>query len=119
MDGYFSTENYYGLVDIGIYLCYAGMIIGGLLAILFPVWFFIKNPKGAKTSGIGLAIALLLFGISYMLSTGELNEKYIGLGVDTDTYSRVVGGSLILLYVTGIGAVVIAIGTEIAGIFKR
>lgn len=106
------------LIDIGLYLCYIGMIIGALAAFGFPLMYVIKHPANAKTSVMGIGAIGVLFLISYLLSSSELLPKYIQLGI-TENSSKMIGAGLISLYMMGIGSVAIAVLVEVKGIFRK
>ena len=119
MEGFFSGNNYYGFIDISLYLCYIGGLLGLLLAVFFPAYFTMRSPKSARSTIAAVGIMALVFLVCYFISGGEVTEKYIGLGVGTETASKLIGASLILLYVFGIGALIIALVAEVLNTIKR
>jgi NADH:ubiquinone oxidoreductase subunit 6 (subunit J) len=105
------------LIDIFLYLSYA-LIIGGVAsAIIFAVTQLAKNPSKAKNTLIGLAILVVLFGLGFALSSGELNAKFVELKTSSETV-KTVGAGLVSLYILAVAALVIVVLTEIKGLFK-
>jgi len=105
------------LINIGLYLSYA-LVLGGLAAaILFPVMFFIKNPGKAKGALIGVGFLAVVYGLSYALAGSEVLESYTKFGIDSGM-SKLIGGSLISLYILAIFAFIVAVGAEVLRFFK-
>lgn len=119
MDGFFSGANYYGLIDISLYLCYGGALLGLMLAVFFPAYFIMRFPKKGRPAIAAVGAMALVFLVCYFISGGEVTEKYIGLGIGTETASKLIGASLILLYIFGIGALIIALVAEVLTSIKR
>lgn len=105
------------LINIFLYLTYALAIGGLVLAVAFPVVFLVKNPAKAKGSLIGVGLVLVLFLVGYVLSGNEVLSYYPKFGVDAGI-SKIIGGSLITLYVLAIGATVSAVVAEVLRFFK-
>jgi hypothetical protein len=96
------------VVNVGIWLAYALIIIGALLAIVFPLIQAASEPKQLVKSGIGVLGIVVLFGLGYLLSDGDLTTKFLQSGVDTEGLSRMIGGMLKMVYLL-MGATAIAI----------
>jgi len=94
--------------------------IGILLALIFPVFFMIKNPRGAKTSLFAVLALVGIFVLSYLIAPGT-PVHFTGAGMDKFNVP-----SLLKNVDTGIIATYIFIGislitliyTEISKIFK-
>lgn len=104
-------ENF--LIEAGLYLTYAMIAIATIAAVVFPLIFIIQDPKKAKASLFGVLGLGLVFVISYLLSSDELYKDV----QDTFT-SKLVGGGIIMFYILFVGAILVAIYSEIARIFK-
>lgn len=105
------------LIDFGIYSCYIMMVVGAVAALLFPVIYFIKHPSEAKGALLGVVAIVLVFGISYIISGDEVLSVYAKFGVDS-FQSKLLGSSLIALYLLGIGAVLVAVFAEVSRFFR-
>ena len=104
-------------IDIGLYLTYA-MALGGLaLAVIFPVLYLAKNPGKSKGALLGVGALVLVYVLSYLLANNEVLAYYPKFGVDAGT-SKLIGGSLISLYILAIVAFIAAIGAEVLRFFK-
>jgi len=104
-------------VDIVIVVAYALLGIAALAAIVMPLINAFGNPKSLITSGIGLVFLLVLFGIAFGLSGGEVTPIYSKFGIDSGL-SKYVGATIITTYILIVLAVVGIVGTEITKIFK-
>jgi hypothetical protein len=106
-----------GMIDIGLYTCYIFTVIAVLLVTGFFFYFIFKDLAKAKTSMIGFAFLGAIFGISYLFSSGEVTPLYEKFYIGSRD-SRLIGASLISLYILGGISVLAAIYVEIARFFK-
>lgn len=86
------------VVNFGIVAAYILIGLGVVLAVVFPLIQSASNPKSLVKAGIGLVAILVVFGIGYALSDGELNTKFLQSGVDTEGLSQTIGGMLKMVY---------------------
>lgn len=108
------TDLFIDIMFIVTYILLGVSVIG---AIVFPIINMIGDFKKAKGSLVGIGIVAVLFIISYALSGNEVLESYEKFGV-TATSSRIIGASLIMMYIMSIGAIVMAIVGEVYKAFK-
>lgn len=87
------------VANFGLWLAYILVILGVVLAIVFPIISSISQPKTMVKSAIGVAGLLVVFVIGYLLSGSELTSKYIESGVDTEGLSKAIGGVLSMVYI--------------------
>lgn len=87
------------VANFGLWLAYILVIIGVLLAIIFPIISSIGEPQKMVKSAIGVGVLLVVFGLGYALSGSELTAKYIESGVDTEGLSKAIGGVLTMVYI--------------------
>ncbi len=102
------------MIDIALYLTYFLVLAAVVLVLGFAVWFLAKNFKKSKNTLIGALGLVVVFLIAYFLSSGEVYEKF----QITEGISKLIGGSLITLYIMFFGTIVAAIYSEIAKLFK-
>jgi hypothetical protein len=102
------------IVNIGLIITYIMLGIATLTAIVFPVIFLIQDPKKAKNSLFGVLGLGVIFLVAYLLSSNEVYEE----AKISATVSQLVGGGIIMLYITLGIAVITAIYSEIARILK-
>jgi len=105
------------VVNIGLIISYIMIIVGGLSAIILPLMNSLKNPKTLVFTLGGLGALLILFLIGYGLAGDEVNANYLRYGVDSGI-SKVVGGALIAMYLTGIAALIGIVVTEFSKMIK-
>jgi hypothetical protein len=104
-------------VDIVIAVSYALLGIAALAAIVMPLINAIGNPKTLITGAIGVVFLLVMFGIAYSLSGGEVTPIFSKFGIDSGL-SKYVGATIITTYLLIFLALVGIVGTEISKIFK-
>jgi len=86
------------VVNVGIIFAYILIVIGIVLAIVFPLISAISQPELLKKAGIGILGILIVYGIGFALSDADLTAKFIQSGVETGTLSRMIGGALKMVY---------------------
>jgi len=104
-------------VDIAFYITYALLLVGVLAAIFLPLISAFGEPKSLIKSGIGIGALLLLYLIGYAISGAEVTERYADFGVG-ESASKLIGGSLIMMYLIGGVLIVGIIYTEISRMLK-
>lgn len=106
-------------IDIGLYLSYLLIIAAIAAAIILPVVYSLGDPKSLIGVGISVAALLILFFISYVFSSDEItNPKaaaYFGI---TPGGAKLIGGSLIMMYLMFLGAIIGVVANEVIKIFK-
>lgn len=102
------------MVDIALYLTYFLIAIAILLALFFAVKSLVQNFKSSKTSLFGILGLIIIFVVSFLLSSSEVYEKFqVG-----QTLSKAIGGALYSLYFIFILTIVVALYSEISKFFK-
>jgi hypothetical protein len=105
------------LIDIGLYLT-AFLLIGSIGAlIVLEAFNLLKDPKALIFAGAVIVGLVVLFFISYSLSTGDVKTKYTALGVGEGS-SKLIGAGLIMLYIFLFGSIIGMIASEIYKMFK-
>lgn len=105
-------------VNIGIIASYVliGICIVGILA--FSIVNIMKNPANAKSALVGLIGLIVIFGLTYALSTGEdANTIFADKGVTEET-SRIVGMGLTSFYVLAALAIISILYVEVSRLFN-
>ncbi len=101
------------LINIGIVVTYILLFVSVAGAILFPVVQTFGNLKKAKSSLIGIGIALALFLISYAVSPAETGPFYEKFGI-SPTFSKVIGGGLVATYIITIAVLLSVVYSQIS-----
>lgn len=103
-------------ISWGLYVCY-GLLIGSLVAIVGLTLFnALKHPKTLVQSAVGIAVLAVLFFVSYGLSDETVSASATALGVDA-AGSKLIGGGLIMFYITLLLSVVGLVISEVRKIF--
>jgi hypothetical protein len=100
------------MIDAGLYLAYALFGVGVLAAIGFPLVEMVTNLETAKKTLISVGSLVVIFGLSYVLSGSEVLDSYQKFGI-TASSSKLIGASLIMLYITSILTFVLLVVGEI------
>lgn len=113
-----QTKNSTG-VNIGLGLTYvlAGLGVLGMLAI--AVKGMIDRPKSAIKVGIGVGVALVIYLIGYLIDGGTTTEAWKEFGVETSSSSKRIGASLIMMYISLIGGLLLIIFGPFLRLIKK
>ena len=105
--------------DIMLYVSYALVGIGAVVAILMPLFKSLDDPKSLLKTGLGVVLILVLFFICYSISSNEVLPKFESDPFNlTPAMSQMVGGLMITTYVLTIVAVVGIVVTEFTKAIK-
>ena len=106
------------IIDIALYLAYFLVAFAVLAAIVLPLIKSLDNPESLLHLGAGILGILVIFGISYALAGNEVLPSYMKSDVETPGLSKLIGGSIITMYIM----IVIAVGgilfTEVTKYFR-
>lgn len=105
------------MLDLGLYLFYALLLIAVAAALIFPVIHSIKEPAALLKSALGLGVIVVVFGIAYALADDSVNAKAAALGV-TESSSKLIGAGLIMFYVALVLSGLALIYSEISKALK-
>ena len=106
------------IVNVGIIVAYVLVVIGVVAAVVFPLINSFSQPKTLLKAGTGVLAILIVFGLGYALSDSELTAKFIQSGVETEGLSKLIGGSLTMVYLLMGLAVIGIVYTEFSKVFK-
>lgn len=104
-------------VNILLIITYILLGIGALGAIIFPIVNMLGDLQKAKRTLVSAGGIGVVFLLSYMLSGNEVLESYVKYNV-TETSSQMIGAVLIMMYIMGAGAILLAVLGEIYKAFK-
>lgn len=87
------------MTDTVAYWSYILLGIAILLIIIFPIAYFIRNPKSAlQFLGVVLIFAIL-YGISYIFASGSIEGNIYEKFDITESTSRFIGSCIITTYI--------------------
>jgi hypothetical protein len=99
---------------------YILLVITAAITILFPIAFFVMNPKKGLTALIGILGFVVLYLIAYFgfASTGNVSEE-IAVNFDiSESVSKMIGGILYMTYILGGLAILSIVYASISSLFK-
>lgn len=105
------------MLDLGFYIFYVLLAIAIASAVIFPLINSFKSPGTLVVTGIGVAVMLVLFGVSYGLSDSALSRNAIAFGL-SETGVKMIGAGLIMFYIVLVLAILALIYSEISKAFK-
>lgn len=107
------------MVSMGIMVTVALLAITFVVALVFAIIQVLSNPKGALAGIAGLVVILIIFGIGYSMSAGEVEQSWIDkdFGI-TPTISKYVSGAVFASAVMVGLAVLGLVVSEIRNFFK-
>lgn len=85
------------IVDIMIYVAYGLLGLAIVVAVIMPLINSISDPKSLLGGLLGIVFLLIIYGIAYAISQGDVTSVYMKFGVD-EGLSRMVGASIISMY---------------------
>lgn len=88
-----------------------------LALIVLPVIKALDDPQSLIKSALGLGFIAVLFLIGWVLSGDEVTAKFGTFGI-TPSQSKLIGGSLIMMYALGLITIIALIYSEIVKFFK-
>ncbi|MDE6493563.1 MAG: hypothetical protein K2O66_05430 [Bacteroidales bacterium] len=108
------------LINIGMFLVYALLILAILATVGFSIYQFAGNFKQSKTTLYGIVGLIVIFIISYLLSSGsDISEAvFEKVGANYGS-SKLIGSGLILFYILFGITLLTLIVTEIARPLKK
>jgi len=87
------------MIDIGLYVMYVFLIVAIGAAIIFPTLNAIKTPGIFMKMLIAVGALVVVFGISYALSSSEVTPGQAALGVTTSS-AKLISAGLTMFYLT-------------------
>lgn len=100
------------MIDIGLYVSYLMTAAAVVLAIGFPVLYAVRNPAGVKRVAMTAVAMVLLFLVSWAVSSGEVLPAFSRFGVSS-AESKFIGGGLIFMYLAFLSAVASVVYAEV------
>lgn len=105
--------------DTVMFWAYILLAITVVITIVFPIYFFITNPKSGVTvlvaiAGFALLYAIAHFGLATGENTGEVYEKF---NISQVT-SQFIGSMLYMTYILGGVAILSIVYAGISSLFK-
>ncbi|MHB1279404.1 MAG: hypothetical protein ACYC1Q_13530 [Bacteroidia bacterium] len=104
--------------SFGITVTFALSILTIGAAIVFPILYMISHPKSAIRALIGIVLMLVLFGIGYALSGNEITLVYEKVGFTSQALSKIIGGSLMMMYMMIAAVIAVTVYAEVRSMFK-
>ena len=102
----------------GLYAAYALVGIALLAAVLMPLIQAFGNPRALLGALIGVVAIAVLFFIGYSLAGSEILPVYVKNNVTSEVTSKMIGGSIITVYILVIVALVGIVVSEVTKIFN-
>jgi len=97
---------------------YILLAITVIITIVFPIAFFIMNPKKGKSVLIALVGFVVLYFIAYSMSTGNISgEVYEKFDISEAT-SRFIGAMLYMSYIMGGLTILAIVYAGVSSLFK-
>lgn len=100
-------------INIGLYVVYFLLLLSIIGVIVFPVLQMAGDIKSAKGTLVGIGILLVVFVISYALSSPDTGAVYTKYGISPGL-SKVIGAGLIATYITFAGVLIGIIYSQIS-----
>lgn len=106
-------------INLGLWTTYILFFIAVGAAVILPIIYSLSDPKSLVGVGISVAALLILFFISYVLSSDEItNPKAAAVYNVTPGGAKLIGGSLIMMYLLFLGAIIGVAVNEVIKFFR-
>ena len=110
-------EDNSSFFDIVLYIGYFLVAVAVIAAIVLPLIKAMGNPRSLITIGAGILGLAVIFLIGYALSDGEVQQFYTRYEI-TESGSKIIGGTIITMYLL-LGLAVLGIAfTEVSKLFR-
>lgn len=110
-------EENSNIFDIVLYIGYFLVAVAAISAIVLPLIKAAGNPRSLLTMGLGIVALLVIFLIGYALADSNVLPNYARYDIDS-TGSKIIGGTLITMYML-IGLAILGIAvTEVSKLFR-
>ena len=106
------------MIDFGLWIGYLLTIAGAVGMLVFSIMHIIKNPKNAKFTMIGVGAIIVLFLLSWIISSSDLTPKMMNLE-STESSSKMIGAGFIMLYLMVIIGIIAIFYTETRSLFSK
>jgi membrane protease YdiL (CAAX protease family) len=103
--------------DIALYIGYFLVAVAVIAALVLPLIKAAGNPRSLLTMGAGILGLVVIFGIGYALAGNEVLPFYARYEIES-TGSKLIGGSLITMYLLLVLALLGIAVTEVSKLFK-
>ncbi len=113
---YINGESMTDTVLVWAYIL-LGLTIVSLL--VFPIMYFIKNPKAAVRFLLVLVGFAILYGVGYMLASNSINSQIFEKQDVSSNLSQMIGAGLITAYILAGLAVLAILYSSISSAFNR
>ncbi|UXE67106.1 MAG: hypothetical protein KA713_00435 [Chryseotalea sp. WA131a] len=106
------------MISPGLYLMYGLMVVALIASVGMPIYYAIKHPAELIKSLVGIAVLVILFGVSYAFSGSEVSIKAASMGI-TPQSSKLIGAGMIMFYITMLVATVLIVFSMIRDVIKN
>lgn len=106
-------------VSYGLMLMYILTALAILVALVLSAKGLVNKPKSAIMSGVGVGVLIVFVIIGYMIDDHKVTPSYTKYGVDTETYSGIIGGSLIATWIVLGASILITVYASFSDFIKR
>lgn len=117
---FFSGEKNTDTVQPFIIWAYILFAAAAVMALLFPIYFFIRNPKNATKSLAGLGLMAVLFIVGFLFADATpIPSPTQNPNLSDPTILVISDTGLIVTYLMFALAIVLLIYTGIRGVFQK
>ena len=106
-------------ISYGLILMYILIVLSIGVALALAVKGLMNKPKSAIMFIVGFGALLVLGIIGYLMDNHVVNDNYRKYGVDTESYSGIIGGSLIATWIIFGASILITVYASFSDFFKR
>lgn len=107
---FYATSNTEGMTEIMLYYCYILFFAAIALALILPLINLLNNPKGFKKIMTNLGAIIVVFGLSYILASGDALQVAVNPAPSEFTLKLTDAGLIATYILSVISIVAIVLG---------
>ena len=105
------------LLDIGLFLFYALLVVALVSVLVFPIVNALKDPAAMKKTLIGVGALVGVFVLSFLLAGSAVTLEQRALGISEGS-SKLISAGLTMMYLMFILTAVVWVYSEVSKTFK-
>ena len=106
------------MIDFGLWIGYILLLAGAGGMLVFSTRNMLRSPKNAKSTLMGVGGILVLFLLSWLISSSSMTPKMV-TPETAESSSKMIGAGFIMLYIMGLVSLGAIFYTEIKKAFSK
>lgn len=104
--------------EVGLYATYVLSFVAVISCLIFPIYSMVQNPKAGFRALMGILVLGVLFLVGYIISGDEITLVYERVNFTSQGLSKLIGGSLYMMYFMIFISILVVLYGELVKLFK-